>query len=88
MLSSEKERVDVSNRMDAEVQSLVPLPKYRVSQKGVVGNIAVTDFDSLVTHHPGDNSNARVVNGVVLEGERTRIRAVVDSKIESHRDPN
>lgn len=73
----------MSSDKQAEAKNLEPLPQYRLMQKGVVDNIPVTDFDSLVTHHPSDNSDARVVNGVVIEGEQRRRRAVVDSEIES-----
>lgn len=58
------------------------LPRYRVVQKGVTANIPVTDFDSLVTHHPGANSGAKVVDGGVRDGERRRRRAVIDSEIQ------
>ena len=62
----------------------VPEPQspYRVIQKGMTANIPVTDFDSLVTHHPAANSRAEVVNGVVVEGERPRRHALIDSEIE------
>lgn len=59
-----------------------PILHYRVVQKGVATNISVTDFDSLVTHHPYANRNAEVVNGVVTEGEDDRRHAVVDSEIQ------
>ena len=40
------------------------LPHYGVIQKNVARNSAVTDFESLVTHHPADNSSARIVDGL------------------------
>lgn len=58
------------------------LPAYRLIQKGVVTNIPVTDFDSLVTHHPDDNSDAGLLNGVVVNAERTREHGLVDSEIQ------
>ncbi|HEY5972020.1 MAG TPA: XVIPCD domain-containing protein [Pseudoxanthomonas sp.] len=36
---------------------------------GVQRNEAVTDFDSLVTHHPGNNRHAHLVNGVPTDVE-------------------
>lgn len=58
------------------------LRAYRVIQKGRAYNIAVSSFDSLVTHHPGDNANASVVNGVVVNGQRNRRHAVISSEID------
>ncbi|WP_157499958.1 XVIPCD domain-containing protein [Lysobacter sp. Root983] len=59
-----------------------PQPHYRVIQKGMTANIPVTDFDSLVTHHPAASRRAEVVNGVVVNGERPRPHALIDSEIE------
>ncbi|WP_162250154.1 XVIPCD domain-containing protein [Lysobacter sp. Root667] len=59
-----------------------PLPHYRVIQKGPTHNIPVTDFDSLVTHHPRDNIRATLLNGVVVGGEPMRRHAMVDSEVE------
>jgi peptidoglycan hydrolase-like protein with peptidoglycan-binding domain len=59
-----------------------PLPNYRVIQKGVTLNIPVTDFESLVTHHPGDNSGARVIDGIVVRGQQGRNHAVVGNEIQ------
>lgn len=55
---------------------------YRVIQKGPVGNIGVADFESLVTHHPGDNARAHVVDGVVVDAQRSRLHAVISSEID------
>lgn len=57
-------------------------PAYRVIQKGRRSNIGVSDFDSLVTHHPDDNANARVVNGIVEFGEKGRRHAVISGEID------
>lgn len=59
-----------------------PLPRYRLVQKGVSANIPVTDFESLVTHHPDANSDAILVNGKVTYGEGRRRHALVDSEIQ------
>lgn len=58
------------------------LPHYRVIQKGVSRNTGVTDFDSLVTHHPGNNAGARVVDGIVIRGEEGRRHAVIGGEIQ------
>lgn len=55
---------------------------YRVIQKGVTVNEPVTDFDSLVTHHPGDNRNARMVDGVIVRGEAGRRHAYIGGEIQ------
>lgn len=55
---------------------------YRVIQKGLTVNEPVTDFDSLVTHHPSDNRNARMVDGVVVRGEAGRRHAYVGGEIQ------
>ncbi|ROU07979.1 peptidoglycan-binding domain-containing protein [Lysobacter enzymogenes] len=49
---------------------------------GVQSNEVVTDFDSLVTHHPGNNRNARIENGLVVGGERTRQHALIGGEIQ------
>lgn len=36
---------------EPQQESQVEIPPYRVIQKGRVANIAVSDFESLVTHH-------------------------------------
>ena len=58
------------------------LPPYRLIQKGVTVNIPVPDFEGLVTHHPGDNSAARVSNGVVVDGQVGRLHALVGGEIQ------
>lgn len=55
---------------------------YRVIQKGLTVNEPVTDFDSLVTHHPGDNRNARMVDGVIVRAEAGRRHAYVGGEIQ------
>jgi len=62
---------------------------YRVLQLGAPRdatnlqfNESVTDFDSLVTHHPGDNQNARMRDGVFIEGQRARVHALIGGAIE------
>ena len=73
----------MSNEQRADLQALAePLPPYRLIQKGLLVNIPVTDFDSLVTHHPDDNSEAKLLNGVVIHGEETRRHGIVDSEIQ------
>jgi len=58
------------------------LPRYRLTQKGVAVNILASDLESLVTHHPEDNSNARILNGVVVRGQPGRRHAVVGAEIQ------
>ena len=68
---------------DAHEQDAVEeLPHYRVIQKDVARNTAVTDFESLVTHHPADNSSARTIDGVVIRGEEGRRHAVIGGEIQ------
>ena len=55
---------------------------YRVIQKGPSANIPATDFESLVTHHPGDNRNAHMEDGVIVDGERGRLHAYVGGEIQ------
>lgn len=59
-----------------------PPPAYRIIQKGPLINIGVADFESLVTHHPSSNANARVVDGVVFRGEAGRRHAVIGGQID------
>lgn len=59
-----------------------PLPRYRLIQKGVSENISVSDFDSLVTHHPEANVKAKVVNGLIESAEPGRRHAVIDSEVQ------
>ena len=64
--------------------------KYRLLQlgapdrNGVQRNESFNDLEDLVTHHPGKNRNAEVVNGVVVRGEKPekRSHAVVGSEIQ------
>jgi peptidoglycan hydrolase-like protein with peptidoglycan-binding domain len=65
-----------------EQDEVVELPHYRVIQKDVARNTSVTDFESLVTHHPADNSAARILDGVVIRGEEGRRHAVVGGEIQ------
>lgn len=55
---------------------------YRVIQKGLTVNEPGTDVDSLVTHHPSDNKNARMVDGVIVRGEAGRRHAYVGGEIQ------
>lgn len=55
---------------------------YRVIQKGVGANIPVTDFESLVTHHPYDNRNAHMEDGVIVDGQRRRMHAYAGGEIQ------
>jgi hypothetical protein len=55
---------------------------YRVIQKGLTANEPVTDFDTLVTHHPSDNRNARMVDGVIVRGEAGRRHAYIGGEIQ------
>lgn len=63
------------------------LPNYRViqlewdTQRGF-RNEAVEDFERLVTHHPNSNGRARLVDGVVVDGQRGRTLAVVGGEIQ------
>ncbi|MFL0335916.1 XVIPCD domain-containing protein [Stenotrophomonas maltophilia] len=62
------------------------LPRYRLTQlhSPARGNQPVADLDGLVTHHPGSNARARVVDGVPVgvENPRTRSYGVVGGEIE------
>ncbi|TXH68707.1 MAG: peptidoglycan-binding protein [Lysobacteraceae bacterium] len=66
------------------------LPRYRVIQLGSPNrngqqtNVGVTDLDSLVTHHPGSNAGARLVDGVPtgVENPRTRSYGVIGGEIQ------
>jgi hypothetical protein len=66
------------------------LPHYRVIQLGAPNrngaqrNEAVTDLDSLVTHHPGANARAEIVDGVPVnvENPRTRSYAVIGAELQ------
>jgi len=62
---------------------------YRVVQLGapyetsnIQLNEPVTDFNSLVTHHPRDNRNARMQDGVFVDGQAGRIHALIGGAIE------
>lgn len=55
---------------------------YRVIQKGVTVNIPVTGFDGLVTHHPGDNRNAIMDDGEIIQGEQRRLQAFIDGEFQ------
>jgi len=66
-----------------------PGTKYRVIQLGAPGephglqkNEPVSGFDSLVTHHPGANRNARMQDGVVIQGESNRAHAYIGGRLE------
>ena len=50
-------------------------PRYRVIQKGITTNIQVADFESLVTHHPFDNRNAVIRNGMPMRVENPLTRS-------------
>lgn len=64
------------------------LPHYRVIQlewdpvRGRAHNEGVADFEALVTHHPQDNQNAVLHNGVVVDGETGRRHAVIGREIQ------
>lgn len=55
---------------------------YRVIQKGHGANIPVTDFESLVTHHPGDNKKAHMEGGAIVDGEPGRLHAYIGGEIQ------
>lgn len=66
-----------------------PATTYRVIQLGAPGtssrgqvNEPVTSFDSLVTHHPGDNYNAYMRDGVIVEGQAGRTHAYIGGEIQ------
>ncbi|MES2670062.1 MAG: peptidoglycan-binding domain-containing protein [Pseudomonadota bacterium] len=66
----------------------VELPHYRVIQlewdavRGRAHNEGVADFEELVTHHPEDNQNATLRNGIVVDGEAGRRHAVIGGEIQ------
>jgi len=49
---------------------------------GLQKNEPVSGFGSLVTHHPGANRNARMEDGVVIQGERNRVHAYIGGRLE------
>lgn len=49
---------------------------------GLQSNETVTDFDSLVTHHPRANRHARMLDGRIVDGEPGRTHAIVGGEIE------
>lgn len=62
---------------------------YRVIQLGAPRepdgfqtNEMVTDFDSLVTHHPRANQYAQMVDGRIIDGEPGRLHAIFGGEIE------
>lgn len=62
---------------------------YRVIQLGAPrepdgrqSNEAVIDFDSLVTHHPGANRRAQMLDGRIVNGEPGRNHAIIGGEIE------
>ena len=62
---------------------------YRVIQLGAPrepdgrqSNEVVTDFDSLVTHHPRANRHARMQDGEVINGEAGRAFAIIGGEVE------
>lgn len=67
-----------------------PATRYLVRQlggpdaNGHQWNVAVTDLDSLVTHHPGANHRARLEDGVPVEAENSlrRSHAVVGGEFQ------
>lgn len=50
--------------------------------RGVQRNEPVTGFDDLVLHHPGDNRAARMVNGVIIDGQNGRAHAWIGGRLE------
>lgn len=63
-------------------RDISPRPPYRLAQAGVTINVPVPDFEGLVTHHPGDNRGARIVNGVVVGGQQNRTQALVGGEVQ------
>ncbi|MGO4775177.1 peptidoglycan-binding protein, partial [Lysobacter sp. 2RAB21] len=62
---------------------------YRVEQlgpprgpTGLQRNEAVTDFDSLTTHHPGDNRHAVLRDGLVVNGQAGRLHAFIGGEVQ------
>lgn len=62
---------------------------YRVTQlgaprepDGLQSNETVSDFDSLVTHHPNANRHAHMLDGRIVNGEPGRTHAIIGGEIE------
>lgn len=62
---------------------------YRVIQlgaprppNGLQSNEPVTDFDSLVTHHPGANRDAVMQDGVIIKGQPGRAHAYIGGELQ------
>ncbi|WP_160170700.1 peptidoglycan-binding protein [Luteimonas huabeiensis] len=49
---------------------------------GVQMNEAVTGFDSLVSHHPGDNRAVRMAEGIVVDGKPGRVHGYIGGRLE------
>lgn len=62
-------------------------PVYRVRQlswnsRSGFANVDVHELEDLVTHHPHGNRNARLIDGVVVGGERGRQHALIGGEIQ------
>ncbi|KAB8198666.1 peptidoglycan DD-metalloendopeptidase family protein [Lysobacter maris] len=60
---------------------------YRVMELGPIRggiqlNEPVTDFDSLETHHPGDNHNARMHEGTIVNGQKGRVHGFIGGEVQ------
>lgn len=81
------ERADTASPLIYRIQQLGP-PRYRdgsvstTPDQGTQSNEAVTGFDSLFLHHPGDNRAAHIVNGVVIDGKVNRAFAHIDGRLQ------
>lgn len=51
-------------------------------EDGLQSNETVTDFDSLVTHHPRANRHAQMLDGRIINGEPGRTHAIMGGEIE------
>lgn len=51
-------------------------------EDGLQSNETVTDFDSLVTHHPRANRHAQMLDGRIINGEPGRTHAILGGEIE------
>ncbi|MCF7221615.1 peptidoglycan-binding protein [Marilutibacter chinensis] len=49
---------------------------------GLQSNEPVTDFDSLATHHPGANRDARMQDGVIINGQPRRAHAYIGGELQ------
>ena len=51
-------------------------------QNGIQRNESVADYDSLATHHPGDNRDAHMQDGVIVDGQPGRVHGFIGGEMQ------